>query len=157
MNQDILKKIGIKVGHYTDERNLTGLTCFIAEAGAHIGIDIRGSHAGTFNTPAYDPKSTLELAYSVVLSGGSLYGLESTFGIMQYLEENSIGRRFREGIIPELTGAVIYDLAVGDSNVRPKRKMDTMQHNKLQILALLKEALVLEREQLWENGRRVSQ
>lgn len=39
---DLLKKLGIKVGHYTDKINITGLTTFISNSGADIGIDIRG-------------------------------------------------------------------------------------------------------------------
>src|SRR5271170_6076711 len=88
---NILERLGIKIGHYTDEKNLTGLTCFILEQGANIGIDIRGSNTATLNTPAFDAKAASQLAHGIVLTGGSTYGLESAFGVMQYLEENEIG------------------------------------------------------------------
>ena len=42
----------------TDEKNLTGTTVFLAEAGATIGIDIRGSNPVTLNTPAYEAKAS---------------------------------------------------------------------------------------------------
>ena len=38
---------------------------------------------------------------------------------MQYLEEKGIGYKTRAAIMPGVTGAVIYDLGVGDSQVRP--------------------------------------
>jgi L-aminopeptidase/D-esterase-like protein len=38
---------------------------------------------------------------------------------MQYLEEKGIGFKTRAAIMPRVTGAVIYDLGVGDSKVRP--------------------------------------
>jgi L-aminopeptidase/D-esterase-like protein len=117
----ILERLGIRIGHYTDEKNLTGLTCFIAEQGANIGIDIRGSNTGTLNTPAYDAKAASQLVHGVVLTGGSTFGLESAFGTMQYLEENEIGYRTRAGIVPGMAAAVIYDIAVGDSKVRPRK------------------------------------
>ena len=40
----ILQKLGIKLGHYTDEKNVKGTTVFLAEQGARIGIAIRGSN-----------------------------------------------------------------------------------------------------------------
>jgi len=114
MEESILKSLGIKIGHYTDHTNLTGTTVFIAEKGANIGIDIRGSNTGTLNIPAFDPKAAGKLIQGVVLTGGSTFGLESAFGVMQYLEENQIGNITRGGIVPGIIGAVIYDIAVGN-------------------------------------------
>jgi len=122
MSQTILERVGIKVGHYTNHKSLTGSTCFVAPEGAHIGIDIRGSNTGTFNTPAFDVKSACELAYAVLLTGGSTFGLQAALGVMQYLEEKGKGYRTRAGVVPAVTGAVIYDLAVGDPHVRPTIK-----------------------------------
>lgn len=122
MEQAILKKVGLKVGHYTDEESLTGMTCFIAESGMHIGVDIRGSNTGTLDIPAYDPKSAIQLAHAVVLTGGSTFGLESAFGVMQYLEEKSIGSQSRAGVMPGVLGAVIFDLAVGNNKKRPNKE-----------------------------------
>ncbi len=122
MNEDILKKVGLKIGHYTNEKSLTGLTCFIAEEGTYIGIDVRGSSTGTINTSAYESKSAIELAHAVVLTGGSTFGLESSFGVMQYLEEQNIGNFFGVGFIPGIAGAVIYDLRIGNSKVRPRKE-----------------------------------
>ncbi len=122
MDQSILQRVGVKIGHHTDEKNLTGLTCFIAEKGANIGIDIRGSWAATLHTAAYDAKATSSLVYAIILAGGSLFGLESAFGVMQYLEEAGIGLQTRAGVMPEVTGAVIYDLAVGNGKVRPQKE-----------------------------------
>lgn len=119
--KNILERLGIKIGHYTDEKNLTGLTCFVAEQGANIGIDIRGSNTATLNTPAFDAKAAAQLAHGIVLTGGSTFGLESAFGMMQYLEENKIGDQTRAGIIPRITGAVIYDIAVGNGKIRPTK------------------------------------
>jgi L-aminopeptidase/D-esterase-like protein len=121
VDKDGLQRVGIKLGHYTDEENLTGLTCFIAESGANIGIDVRGSNSGTMNTPLFDAKGGRDLAHAVVFAGGSLFGLESTFGVMQFLEEAGIGYSHRGQIIPLITGAVIYDLLVGNSKVRPTK------------------------------------
>jgi L-aminopeptidase/D-esterase-like protein len=122
MSEEILKKLGVKIGHYTDEVNLKGTTVFVAEEGAQIGIDVRGSNTGTFNTPMYGAKGTAEIMNAVVLTGGSTFGLESVMGAMQYLEEHGIGYKTRAALIPGMVGAVIYDLAVGNGRVRPGKK-----------------------------------
>lgn len=119
MTDSLLKKLGLKVGHYTDEINLTGLTVFIAEEGANIGVDVRGSNSGTINTAAFSPTSANDSAHAIVLTGGSLFGLESSFGIIQYLEEKRIGFYTPAGVVPGITGAVIYDLVVGSAKIRP--------------------------------------
>lgn len=122
MKRDILERLGIKIGHYTDKKHLTGTSVFIAEKGAIVGIDIRGSNTGTFNTPAFSPKAISQWIHAVVLTGGSTYGLESAIGVMEALEEKKIGNKTRAAIIPATTGAVIYDIAVGNSTVRPGKK-----------------------------------
>ncbi|HPT87983.1 MAG TPA: P1 family peptidase [Bacillota bacterium] len=117
----LLRKVGLKIGHYTDIQNQTGLTVFIAEKGADIGIDIRGSSTGTLNTPAYDPKSSGKIVHAVVLTGGSIFGLESAFGVLEYLEGQGIGNNKLGKAIPGITGAVIYDLGTG-SDRRPTKE-----------------------------------
>lgn len=123
MNKESLERVGTKIGHYTDRDNLTGLTVFIAEKGADIGIDIRGSSTGSHNTEAYgNPKAATRLAQAIVLAGGSSYGLESVFGVMEYLEKQGIGNKTKAAVVPGVTGGVIYDLAVGNATVRPTKK-----------------------------------
>lgn len=120
-HQQLLPRIGLKIGHYTDDAALTGVTVFLAEQGAEIGIDIRGSSTGTINTPAYDPKSSGKLVHAVVLTGGSIFGLESVFGVLDYLERQGAGINKVGKVIPGITGAVIYDLGVGN-DVRPSKE-----------------------------------
>lgn len=117
---ELLQKIGLKIGHYSNPKDQTGLTVFISEKGAEIGIDIRGSSTGTINTPAYDPKSSGKIVHAVVLSGGSIFGLESVFGVLAYLEQQGIGNNKVGKAIPGITGAVIYDLGVGN-DVKPTK------------------------------------
>ena len=57
----------------------------------------------------------------IVLSGGSTYGLEAREGVMDYLEERNIGVRFGGLTIPLVTGAILFDLRLGDSKIRPGR------------------------------------
>lgn len=123
MDKESLRRVGTKIGHYTDRDNLTGATIFIAEKGADIGIDIRGSSTGSHNTEAYgNPKAVTRLAHAIVLTGGSSYGLESIFGVMQCLEQQGVGNQTRFGVVPGITGGVIYDLGVGSAKIRPTKE-----------------------------------
>lgn len=96
-----LEKLGIKIGHYTNEDALTGATVFIPDNGADIGIDVRGSDTGSINIPAYEIKGADKLVQAIVLTGGSTAGLESAIGVMDYLDT------------PSVCGACIYDRKVG--------------------------------------------
>lgn len=105
----MLEKLGIKIGHYTDMENLTGATVIIPDGGADIGIDVRGSDTGTINIPAFEIKGADKLVRTIVLTGGSTFGLEGPIGVMDYLNS------------PSVVGAVIYDRQIGNDE-RPHVK-----------------------------------
>lgn len=123
MDKKTLEKLGVKIGHFTDKKNLTGITVFIAEKGAEIGIEIRGSWPGFISAPYFGPKSSSTATNSIILSGGSTHGmLESVSGAFQYMEEKGIGMATRAGSIPYITASVIYDLAVLMGKRKPTKK-----------------------------------
>ena len=123
MYNNILDVKGLKVGQVQDEDGLTGCTVVICEEGAVCGVDVRGSAPGTRETDLLDPINMIQKVHAVVLSGGSAFGLESTCGVSQYLEERNIG--FDAGVakVPIVVGAVLFDLAAGDPKCRPDKKM----------------------------------
>lgn len=123
MYNNILDVKGLKVGQAQDNEALTGCTVVICEEGATCGVDVRGSAPGTRETDLLDPINMVQKVHAVVLSGGSAFGLESTCGVSKYLEEKNIG--FDSGVckVPIVTGAVLFDLVVGDYKVRPDKEM----------------------------------
>ncbi|WP_419726037.1 P1 family peptidase [Terrisporobacter petrolearius] len=123
MYNNILDVKGLKVGQIEDADALTGCTVVICEEGATCGVDVRGSAPGTRETDLLDPINSVQKVHAVVLSGGSAFGLESTCGVSEYLEEKNIG--FDVGVckVPIVTGAVLFDLGVGDYKVRPDKEM----------------------------------
>ena len=123
MYNNILDVKGLKVGQVQDENALTGCTVVICEEGATCGVDVRGSAPGTRETDLLDPINTVQKVHAIVLSGGSAFGLESTCGVSKYLEEKNIG--FQTGVckVPIVTGAVLFDLLIGDYKVRPDKEM----------------------------------
>lgn len=123
MYNNILDVKGLKVGQAQNEKALTGCTVVICEKGATCGVDVRGAAPGTRETDLLDPVNTVQKVNAVVLSGGSAFGLESTCGVSQYLEERNIGFEAGPCKVPIVVGAVLFDLGIGDYKVRPDKKM----------------------------------
>lgn len=115
---------GIRVGHAHDLDARTGCTVVLcADEGAVAGVDVRGAAPGTRETDLLDPVNLVERVHAVVLTGGSVFGLDAACGVVRFLEERGVG--FDTGVarVPIVPAAVIFDLAVGDSNVRPDARM----------------------------------
>ena len=114
---------GIKVGHCEDLEAMTGVTVIICEEGATGGVDVRGSAPGTRETDLFEEKKTVDKIHSIVLSGGSAFGLEASTGVMKFLEEKNVGHDTGFIKVPIVSQAVIYDLEIGDSKIRPDKEM----------------------------------
>jgi L-aminopeptidase/D-esterase-like protein len=112
----------ISIGHYTDEKNGTGSTVIIAKKGAVVGVSVRGSAPGTRETDLADPKNAVTHANAVLLTGGSAFGLDSSAGVMQYLEQRNMGFKTKEAYVPIVLGAVLYDLGYKSSKIRPDKE-----------------------------------
>jgi L-aminopeptidase/D-esterase-like protein len=110
---------GIRVGHWTDRRAATGCTAVLCEKGAVGGVDVRGGAPGTRETDLLRPGTLVQGMHAVVLTGGSAWGLDAAGGVMRYLEERGVGWSFGAGPVPVVVGAVLYDLRLGRSDVRP--------------------------------------
>lgn len=114
---------GIKIGNCQDEKALTGVSVIICEKGAVAGVDVRGGAPGTRETDLLDPVNTVEKIHAAVLSGGSAFGLAASDGVMRFLEEKGVGFDTGFGKVPIVVQAVLFDLGLGDSKVRPDAAM----------------------------------
>ena len=110
---------GIKVGHFTDTRRPTGCTVILYERGAIAGVDVRGSAPGTRETDLLKPVNLVDKVNAILLSGGSAFGLDAASGVMRYLEEHDSGFPTSAGKVPIVPAAILYDLDIGDSKIRP--------------------------------------
>jgi len=119
----ILDAGNLQVGHAQDTAALTGVTVVLAPRGAAAGVDIRGGGSGTRETALLDPLATMEQIHAVVLAGGSAYGLDAAGGVMDYLESQGIGFDVGVAKVPLVTEAILFDLAVGRSDIRPDKAM----------------------------------
>jgi L-aminopeptidase/D-esterase-like protein len=115
----------IKVGHSHDLVAGTGCTVILCDnpAGAVGGVDVRGGAPGTRETDLLRSENTVEHINAVLLAGGSAFGLDAAGGVMQFLEERGLG--FDVGVtkVPIVPQAILFDLAFGDSRVRPDKRM----------------------------------
>ncbi|HVN97902.1 MAG TPA: P1 family peptidase [Syntrophorhabdaceae bacterium] len=129
MGETMIKEIpfsdfdAIKIGHADIREAATGCTVIISEQGAITGVDVRGGAPGTRETDLLAPTNLIEKVNAVFLAGGSAFGLDAAAGIMQFLEEKHIGFDVRVTRVPIVTGAVLFDLTVGDSRIRPDKQM----------------------------------
>jgi L-aminopeptidase/D-esterase-like protein len=114
---------GVRVGHVTDLRSLTGCTVILPERPAVGALEIAGWAAGVHGTEFLDPRHLAPTVDGIVLAGGSAFGLEAVWGAMEYLEEHGRGFRVARTVVPHVAGAIIFDLNVGDHRVRPDRAM----------------------------------
>lgn len=110
---------GLEIGHFTDSRRPTGCTVVIARAGAVAGVDVRGAAPGTRETDLLAPTNLVDRVHAVVLAGGSAWGLEAATGVVRWLEEQGVGMPVGPARLPIVPAAVLFDLLVGDSTVRP--------------------------------------
>ncbi len=114
---------GIEVGHAQDEAALTGCTVILCRRGAGAGVDVRGSAPGTRETDLLNPINLVERVHAVMLAGGSAFGLDAASGAMRYLEERKIGFKAGPSRVPIVPAAIVFDLGLGDSGVRPNAEM----------------------------------
>jgi L-aminopeptidase/D-esterase-like protein len=114
---------GVRVGHATDPVGLTGCTVILPDALAVGGIEIRGWAAGVHGLEFLDPRHLAPHVDAVVLAGGSAFGLEAIWGVMESLESRGRGFAVGKTVVPHVAGAIIFDLNVGDHRARPDRAM----------------------------------
>lgn len=114
---------GILVGHASDYDGLTGCTVMLCEAGAVAGGDIRGSATGTEEWDVLNPLHVTDRIHAVVFAGRSAFGLEAASGVRRFLEHKGVGFAFGGVHIPIVPCAILFDLGMGKTSIRPTREM----------------------------------
>ena len=106
---------GVSVGNAEDARVRTGTTVLLPDAPAIAALDVRGGAPGTRESDALDPSRLLQgRVDALVLSGGSVYGLEAAGGVAAWLGAQGRGFGLAGGVVaPIVPGAILFDLANG--------------------------------------------
>lgn len=106
---------GLRVGHSEDLKIRSGVTVLLTDAAANAAVDVRGGAPGTRETDVLDPVNLVGTVDAIVLSGGSVFGLEAASGVTAVLREQGRGYRTAPGapVVPIVPAAILYDLANG--------------------------------------------
>ncbi len=108
---------GVRVGHHTDPDAGTGCTVVLCEDGAMGGVSVMGAFPGSREIAMLSPTSVDSVVHAILLTGGSIFGLDAASGIVRYLESRCKGYLAGGIYVPRVPGAVIFDLGV--DQVRP--------------------------------------
>jgi L-aminopeptidase/D-esterase-like protein len=110
---------GVRVGHLTDPKGITGCTVVLCPPDTTGSVDVRGGAPGTRETDAIRPGTAVNEVHAVVLTGGSAFGLAAASGVQRWLEEHGIGFDTPFAKVPIVPAAVLFDLGLGDATARP--------------------------------------
>jgi L-aminopeptidase/D-esterase-like protein len=110
---------GVRVGHWTDLRGLTGCTVILPPPASTGSVAVLGGAPATRETDALAPGTLVNEVHAVVLTGGSAFGLSAADGVVRVLEGEGIG--FDTGVsrVPIVPAAALFDLGIGDAAARP--------------------------------------
>ena len=71
---------GLKVGNAVDAKAWSGTTIVVPDERAVAGAEVRGGAPGTRETNVLDPSCRVDAIDAIVLSGGSVFGLDAADG-----------------------------------------------------------------------------
>ena len=104
---------GVLVGNAQDMRAATGATVAIFEQGAVASVATLGGAPGDRMVTSLEPEMVGQMIDAVVLSGGSVYGLDAAGGASAVLCQRGQGRTFGGLAIPVAVQAILFDLING--------------------------------------------
>lgn len=104
---------GILVGSAQDERMATGATVAIFEKNTMAGVATLGGAPGSRAVTLLEPEMVAGGIDAVVLSGGSLYGLDAAGGVTAVLARQGKGGVFGGITLPTAVQAILFDLTNG--------------------------------------------
>ena len=106
---------GIKIGNGEDAVAMTGVTVILAEGRAVGAVDVRGGAPGTRETEALLPEGLNVGIDAIVLSGGSVFGLDAAGAVTNWLAHTGRGYRLAGApmVAPIVPAAILFDLTNG--------------------------------------------
>lgn len=104
---------GLRIGQVENAAAGTGCTALVCEQGMRAGLDVRGGGPASRESELLNPLAAVQYIHAVVLAGGSAFGLGAADGVMDYLEEHSIGLDVSVTKVPLVVQSGLFDLTVG--------------------------------------------
>jgi len=103
---------GILVGNACDNKDVTGVTVVLPSKRVVAGVDVRGGAPGTREVELLKPENFVQEIDAIVLSGGSVFGLEAASAVTNWLSYNNKGIDFYKTKIPIVPSAIIFDFHI---------------------------------------------
>jgi L-aminopeptidase/D-esterase-like protein len=104
---------GLRVGHATDPQLGSGVTAIVFDAPAVVSVVCLGGAPGGRDTGMLAPEMTVQRIDAVVLSGGSVFGLDAAGGVQAVLRAEGRGWAIGGVHVPLVSQAILFDLANG--------------------------------------------
>lgn len=104
---------GLRVGHAHDAALASGVTAIVIDTENVASAVTRGGAPGSRDTTLLEPEMTAQGVNAVILSGGSLFGLDAAGGVCNYLRGTGSGLRIGPVVIPIAVQAITFDLING--------------------------------------------
>lgn len=111
---------GFKVGHFTNNEAMTGCTVILCPPKTCASCEVRGNSPGSRELALLAPEKSMQEVHAVLLTGGSAFGLAAADGVVKWLEEHGTGYQTPWAKVPIVPAAVVFDLNVGSSSIRPE-------------------------------------
>jgi L-aminopeptidase/D-esterase-like protein len=106
---------GLKVGNAENWLALTGTTVILPDQPAVAAIEIGGGAPGSRETAVLEPANLVEHVHAVVLSGGSVFGLDAASSVVTDLSKQGVGFTFGAQPVacPVVPSAILFDIMNG--------------------------------------------
>ena len=104
---------GVLVGNAHDARVATGVTAAVFEQSVVASVATLGGAPGDRAVTLLEPEMTRGMIDAIVLSGGSLYGLDAAGGVTAVLCRQGKGAQFGGLTLPVAVQAILFDLVNG--------------------------------------------
>ena len=106
---------GIRVGNAENAQLRSGCTVILPQMRAVAGVDVRGGAPGTRETDLLDAACLVDQVDAIVLSGGSVYGLDAASGVTGVLgaQGRGYGMANTTMVAPIVPAAILFDLTNG--------------------------------------------
>ena len=121
MNNLITDIPGVLVGQAHDATVATGVSVVLFDAPAIASIAVHGGAPGLRDTALLEPEMTVPGVEALVLSGGSVFGLDAMGGAIARLAEMGRGFPVRDLRLPIAPGAILFDMLNGGDKAWGRR------------------------------------
>lgn len=101
------------VGHAHDEVLRSGVSIILCERPAVAAVHVMGAAPGTRDTELLSPENSVTHVDAIVLSGGSVFGLDAASGVTEVLRSQGRGFKVGDQNMPIVPSAILYDLSNG--------------------------------------------